>query len=50
MKTKEIDVSPIKVLFIVVVTLFSLAAYSCGTDCEDSTPTPVPDSTASIGG
>jgi hypothetical protein len=50
MKTKNSNISPIKVLFIVVVTLFSLAAYSCSTDCEDSTPTPMPDSTASIGG
>jgi hypothetical protein len=50
MKTKEIKVSPIKILFLVAVAIFSLAVYSCGTDCGEEFPAPATDSTAAARG
>lgn len=50
MKIKNIGTTAIKVLFIVVVALFSLVAYSCSTDCGEDFPAPMPDSTAASKG
>lgn len=48
MNAKNSSTFPIKVLFLVVVAIFSSVALSCmGTDCIDIVPTQAPDSTAS---